>query len=463
MTSAPNRIDSVSACRPVLFARSIARARHALAGLALIAVAATPVLVHAGAPATVTLRYKMFEAGDAVYWYPVFEAWAQEIARRSDGRLKLVAARDETPLQPMTSPGKEAKPASPAEPGALGALREGRIDLLWLRPTDLPAVFPRIGAFELPLMVRDAKAASRALWEYMHVYAPDELKDVRVLAMHVQGPAQLHLPATWREAADPLCARPLLTGSRPLRHLFAGLSCPAPSPKAAAQSNHETGGLRVSSVRPGESAASLNGGPGTPAGTRANGGAPRLDPADASAVPRPQPKDPPPGGVREQSVVGGVQKEILSPRDAGTADVQAFALPFAVLPAMARQAAVGKAPMLHIESDADQAALATRVYMIAMNPAAYEALPADLRALIDDAADAGTSIWFATHMQALDQAARDSLSNDTIRPMSLAEYERLRTAARAVQKAWLNEMKALGFDGQQLIDGARTLIKQHTR
>ncbi|MEZ5652658.1 MAG: hypothetical protein R3E87_19145 [Burkholderiaceae bacterium] len=345
----------------------------------------------AAEPQAVTLRYRLFDGPDANLLSAVFVAWTHELEARSNGRLRFVPARDETPLRPPTTPGNSRSPPPVADQqGLLQRLGDGRADLVWMRPTDMAGAFPRLSVFELPMLVKDTRAASRALWEFMHVYAIDEFKDVRVVGMHVQAPAQLHLVQSPSPSPDALCVRPIDTDSSAvLEGLFKALDCPPPVQKPA---------------------------------------------PDASST----------------------EPSVIPP--------QAFAQSYTKLASSFEGAdAAAVPPMTHLESASDQAVLSTRVYMLAMSPAAYEALPADLRGLLDDSLSAGTSLWFAAAVQALERQARDGFERQTSRQFSLEEYDRLRAAAAKVQNAWLAGVKARGFDGQQLLDGARTLIKQHTR
>ena len=59
-------------------------------------------------------------------------------------------------------------------------------------PATRPGRFPRIEVFELPFMMNNAEATSKAYWEYVQTMAPDEFKDTQVLALHVHGPGMFH-------------------------------------------------------------------------------------------------------------------------------------------------------------------------------------------------------------------------------------------------------------------------------
>jgi TRAP-type C4-dicarboxylate transport system substrate-binding protein len=66
------------------------------------------------------------------------------------------------------------------------------VDIVWTLPGNTAGRFPRIEVFELPFMMNNAEATSKAYWEYVQTVAPDEFKDVQVLALHVHGPGMFH-------------------------------------------------------------------------------------------------------------------------------------------------------------------------------------------------------------------------------------------------------------------------------
>jgi TRAP-type C4-dicarboxylate transport system substrate-binding protein len=46
--------------------------------------------------------------------------------------------------------------------------------------------------FELPFMMNNAEATSKAYWEYFQTQCPDEFRETHVLALHVHGPGMFH-------------------------------------------------------------------------------------------------------------------------------------------------------------------------------------------------------------------------------------------------------------------------------
>ena len=66
------------------------------------------------------------------------------------------------------------------------------VDIIWTLPGYSPGRFPRTEVFELPFMIRDAEAASRALWDYVHRHDLQEFDGMKPLALHVHGGGVFH-------------------------------------------------------------------------------------------------------------------------------------------------------------------------------------------------------------------------------------------------------------------------------
>jgi TRAP-type C4-dicarboxylate transport system substrate-binding protein len=102
------------------------------------------------------------------------KAWMDKVEKDSGGRIKFEAypamQLGGTPVQLYD----QAATAWSTSSGPAGQHR-GR--------------FPRIEVFELPFIMNNAEATSKAYWEYVQTMAPDEFKDTQVLALHVHGPA----------------------------------------------------------------------------------------------------------------------------------------------------------------------------------------------------------------------------------------------------------------------------------
>ncbi|MDQ3058447.1 MAG: TRAP transporter substrate-binding protein [Pseudomonadota bacterium] len=138
-----------------------------------------------GAPAlagfaqqTVTLKFHTFISPQSQNWLTMHKPWMEKIEKESGGRIKFEGY-----------PGMQLG----GTPGQLyDQVRDGTVDVVWALPGYTPGRFPRVEVFELPFMMTNAEATSRAYWEYMQTMAPDEFKDVHVLALQVHGPGVIH-------------------------------------------------------------------------------------------------------------------------------------------------------------------------------------------------------------------------------------------------------------------------------
>jgi TRAP-type C4-dicarboxylate transport system substrate-binding protein len=105
-------------------------------------------------------------------------------------------------------------------------------------------------------------------------------------------------------------------------------------------------------------------------------------------------------------------------------------------------------------------ALYTAAIVLVMNKAKYDALPDDLRAILDAESGAKLSAFAAEVMLAADKPAREIAvaAGNNIIELDEAEVARWKQASRPVVARWVAEMGAQGIDGQALIDQAKALI-----
>lgn len=113
----------------------------------------------------------------------------------------------------------------------------------------------------------------------------------------------------------------------------------------------------------------------------------------------------------------------------------------------------------HAEFSGDEA-LYTATIVLVMNKAKYEALPDDLKAILDAESGAKLSGFAAEVMYEYDQPGRDiaEKAGNTIIQLDEAEVARWKEAAEPVIARWVAEMDGKGIDGQALIDQAKALI-----
>jgi TRAP-type C4-dicarboxylate transport system substrate-binding protein len=130
------------------------------------------------AQATATLKFHTFMAPQSNVWLNMHTAWMDKVEKDSGGRIKF-----------------EAYPAmqlggTPVQ--LYDQAKDGVVDVIWTLPGNTAGRFPRIEVFELPFMMSNAEATSKAYWEYVQTVAPDEFKDTQVLALQVHGPGVIH-------------------------------------------------------------------------------------------------------------------------------------------------------------------------------------------------------------------------------------------------------------------------------
>jgi TRAP-type C4-dicarboxylate transport system substrate-binding protein len=100
-----------------------------------------------------------------------------------------------------------------------------------------------------------------------------------------------------------------------------------------------------------------------------------------------------------------------------------------------------------------------------MNSAKYEALPADLRQIIDrnsgrELSHHAGEIWDSTIEPARSLA---KARGNTFTTLTDDEYARWVNASKPVIAEWIKEVNAKGGDGEKLLQNARELIASHDR
>ena len=126
----------------------------------------------------VTLKFHTFMAPQSNVWLTMHKPWMDKVEKDSGGRIKFegypAMQLGGTPVQ------------------LYDQAKDGVVDVVWTLPGNTAGRFPRIEVFELPFMMNNAEATSKAYWEYVQTAAPDEFKDVQVLALQVHGPGMFH-------------------------------------------------------------------------------------------------------------------------------------------------------------------------------------------------------------------------------------------------------------------------------
>jgi TRAP-type C4-dicarboxylate transport system substrate-binding protein len=319
---------------------------------------------------SVTLKFHTFMAPTSNVWLNMHKAWMEKVEKDAGGRIKF-----------------EAYPAmqlggTPVQ--LYDQARDGVVDIVWTLPGNTAGRFPRVEVFELPFMMSNAEATSKAYWEYVQTLAPDEFKETQVIALHVHGPGVIH------------------TTEKPV---------------------HNVGDMRGLKVRaPTRQVTKLVGSLGaTPVG-----------------MPLPQIPD----SLSKGTINGCV-------------------IPWEVVPSVK----VHELTKFHAEFDPAGGSLYTTTFVMAMNKAKYNALPPDLKKIIDANSGLATSGWLGRVQQGGDVAGRKAAKDrgNTIFTVSAAEAQEFRRRSRQIEVEWVEDMNKRGHDGRKLLETARSLIEKHTK
>lgn len=161
-------------------------------GFMNMAAAAALALGFGGAPAVaqeVTLTMHQFLPPQANVPKLILDVWADNVEAASDGRIKI----DRFPSMQLGG----------RPPELMDQAIDGVADIVWTVVGYTPGRFPRTEVFELPFMMTNARAASRAYWEMFETHMRDEdFKDVEILGTWVHGPGIIHANKEVRTPAD---------------------------------------------------------------------------------------------------------------------------------------------------------------------------------------------------------------------------------------------------------------------
>jgi TRAP-type C4-dicarboxylate transport system substrate-binding protein len=180
-----------------------------LVGGAAIAALATGFMATSALAQEVTLKLHQFLPSQANVPKLVLDVWADSVEKDSGGRIKI----DRYPSMQLGG-----KP-----PELMDQAIDGVADIVWTVVGYTPGRFPSTEVFELPFMMTNARAVSRAYWEMFDKYWKDtEFKDVKILATWVHGPGVLHTNKPVNTPAD-LQGMKIRGGSRSVNSLLVKL------------------------------------------------------------------------------------------------------------------------------------------------------------------------------------------------------------------------------------------------
>jgi len=127
----------------------------------------------------VTLKMHQFLPAQANVPSLVLDVWADKIEADSDGRIKI----ERYPSMQLGG----------TPPELINQVIDGVADIVWTVAGYTPGRFPQAEVFELPFMMTNAEATSRAYWEFAEANMFDtDYKDFKTLAVWVHGPGLIH-------------------------------------------------------------------------------------------------------------------------------------------------------------------------------------------------------------------------------------------------------------------------------
>jgi TRAP-type C4-dicarboxylate transport system substrate-binding protein len=127
----------------------------------------------------VTLKIHHFLPTGSTAHSKFIQPWCEKIGMESGSRLKCQ-------IFPSMQLG-----GTPAQ--LYDQAKDGVADIVWTVPGYSAGRFPLVEVFELPFVMKDPEATSKALWDYVRQHDLAEFKDVRALAFHVHGPGVFHM------------------------------------------------------------------------------------------------------------------------------------------------------------------------------------------------------------------------------------------------------------------------------
>lgn len=335
--------------------------------LGLAALFATTAMALGGAAAQdVTLRMHQFLPAQANVPKNTLVPWAERIQEASGGRIEI---------QHFPAMQLGGKP-----PELIDQVIDGIADIVWTVSGYTPGRFPRTEVFELPFMMNDAEATSRAYWQLAEETMMDaDFSDFKVLGLWVHGPGLIHSKSPIQTIED-LNGVKLRAPTRVTNNLFSSLGA-------------------------------------TPVGM------------PVPAVP--------------EALSKGV--------------IDATVIPWEVTGAL-------KVPeLVSNHTTFPGASLYTTTFIFAMNKDRFEALPDDLKVIIDEHSGADFSAMAGKQMQADDEPSRVAAveRGNNIIELTEGEIQIWRDASQATVDGWIAEMDANGVGGTSLFEEATALIEKY--
>ncbi len=128
-------------------------------------------------------------------------------------------------------------------------------------------------------------------------------------------------------------------------------------------------------------------------------------------------------------------------------------IPWEVVPAVK----FDEVTKFHTEAAPGEPQMSNTVFLFGMNPAKYDALPPELKKIIDSNSGPDPSAWVGKVFtdDALPGKKSAEARKNTMYVLPAAELKRWEAATLIVTEEWIKDMSAKGFDGKRLFDEAK--------
>jgi len=139
--------------------------------------------------------------------------------------------------------------------------------------------------------------------------------------------------------------------------------------------------------------------------------------------------------------------------------VDGYLLPWEVIPSIKAH----EFTKFESETDPKARALYTAVFVLAMNQAKYDSLPADLKKVIDANSGAALSKAMGVQWDASAPPARKIAADhgNTFYVIPASELENWQKATANLPDDWVKDVSAKGHDGRMLLQSAKDLIRKY--
>lgn len=134
-------------------------------------------------------------------------------------------------------------------------------------------------------------------------------------------------------------------------------------------------------------------------------------------------------------------------------------LPYEVMPALK----VDELTKYHSGPDASQPMIYNSVFIIAMNKARYESLPADVKKVIDANSGIGLSGQIGRLFAEVEVANKKKMTSGIMNVISNEEIEEWKKVVQPVTDGWIKEANSKGADGKALLKAAHDLIDKYSK